>query len=72
MPRLPNNSDRDFWPVKAKTISMPMSQNHLLLSRFPGRYFADPIVRMRIATLITEAVNRPKTPQRVRDAPVFA
>jgi hypothetical protein len=54
-----------FWPVKAKTISMPT-----LLELFASRplgvveLFLDPIVRMRIGSLITEAMNRPTRSRR--------
>jgi hypothetical protein len=61
MPRLPNNSDRDFSASQSEDdIHADIAE--LFASQPPewDDFFADPIVRTRIGTLITEA-----TPQGV-------
>jgi hypothetical protein len=59
MPRLPNNSDRDFSASQSEDdIHADIAE--LFASQSPewDDFFADPIVRTRIGTLITEAMNR--------------
>ena len=66
MPRLTNNSDRDFSASQSEDdIHADIAE--LFASQPPGwdDFFADPIVRIRIGTLITEAMNRSTTPQGV-------
>jgi hypothetical protein len=66
MPRLPNNSDRDFSTSQSEDdIHADIAE--LFASQPPewDDFFADPIVRTRIGTLIAEAMNRSTTPQGV-------
>jgi hypothetical protein len=59
MPRLPNNPDRDFLASQSEgDINADIAE--FFASRPLGivELFADPIVRMRIGSLIGEAVNR--------------
>jgi hypothetical protein len=66
MPRLPNSSDRDFSASQSEDdIHADIAE--LFASQPPewDDFFADPIVRTRIGTLITEAMNRSTTPQGV-------
>jgi hypothetical protein len=65
MPRLPNNPDRDFLASQSEDdINADIAE--FLASRPPGvvELFLDPIVRMRIGSLITEAMNRPTRSRR--------
>ena len=60
MPRLPNNPDRDFLASQSEDdINADIAE--FFASRPPGtdELFADPIVQMRIGSLIGEAMNRP-------------
>jgi hypothetical protein len=60
MPRLPNNPDRDFSASQSEDdINADIAE--FFASRPLGivELFADPIVRMRIGSLIREAMNRP-------------
>jgi hypothetical protein len=60
MPRLPNNPDRDFSASQSEDdINADIAE--LFASRPVGivELFADPIVRMRIGSLIRDAMNRP-------------
>jgi hypothetical protein len=60
MPRLPNNPDRDFLASQSEDdINADIAE--FFASRPLGvvELFLDPIVRMRIGSLITEAMNRP-------------
>ena len=68
MPRLPKNSDRDFSASQSEDdIHADIAE--LFASQPPewDDFSADPLVRMRKGTLITEAMNKPTTPQRVHD-----
>jgi hypothetical protein len=68
MLRLPKNSDRDFSASQSEDdIHADIAE--LFASQPPewDDFFADPLVLTRIGTLITEAMNRPTTPQRVHD-----
>src|ERR1700722_6229989 len=67
MPRLPKNSDRGFSASQSEDdIRADIAE--LFASQPPewGDFSADPLVRMRKGTLITEAM-KPTTPQRVHD-----
>jgi hypothetical protein len=68
MPRLPNNPDRDFLASQSEDdINADIAE--FFASRPLGvvELFLDPIVRMRIGSLITEAMNRPtRSRRRVR------
>ena len=69
MPRLPNNPDRDFSASQSEDdINADIAE--LFASRPLGivELFVDPIVRMRIGSLITEAMNRPTRSRRPRSA----
>ena len=58
MPRLPNNPDRDFSASQSEDdINADIAE--LFASRPLGivELFVDPIVRMRIGSLITEAMT---------------
>jgi hypothetical protein len=59
MPRLPNNPDRDF-SVSQSEDEINADIAEFFASRPLGidELFADPIVRMRIGSLIREAMNR--------------
>jgi hypothetical protein len=60
MPRLPNNPDRDFSASQSEDdINANIAE--FFASRPLGivELFADPIVRMRLGSLIGEAMNRP-------------
>ena len=60
MPRLPTNPDRDFSASQSEDeINTDIAE--FFASRPPGtvELFADPIVQMRIGSLIGEAMNRP-------------
>jgi hypothetical protein len=59
MPRLPNNPDRDF-SVSQSEDEINSDIAEFFASRPLGidELFADPIVRMRIGSLIREAMNR--------------
>ena len=60
MPRLPNNPDRDF-SVSQSEDEINADIAEFFASRPLGidELSADPIVRMRIGSLIREAMNRP-------------
>ena len=65
MPRLPNNPDRDFLASQSEDdINADIAE--FFASRPLGvvELFLDPIVRMRIGSLITEAMNRPTRSRR--------
>ena len=65
MARLPNNPDRDFSASQSEDdINADIAE--LFASRPLGivELFVDPIVRMRIGSLITEAMNRPTRSRR--------
>ena len=67
MPRLPNNPDRDFLASQSEDdINADIAE--FFASRPLGvvELFLDPIVRMRIGSLITEAINRPTRSRRGR------
>ena len=67
MPRLPNNPDRDFLASQSEDdINADIAE--FFASRPLGvvELFLDPIVRMRIGSLITEAMNRPTRSRRGR------
>jgi hypothetical protein len=66
MPRLPNNTGRDF----SASLSVKIAANiaKLFASR-PLRVdelFAHPIARMRIRVLIARAMNKPTKPQQAK------
>ena len=68
MARLPNNPDRDFSASQSEDdINADIAE--LFASRPLGivELFVDQIVRMRIASLITEAMNRPTRSRRALD-----
>jgi hypothetical protein len=68
MPRLPNNSDRDFSANQSEDdIHADIAELSASQSPEWDDFLAGPIVRMRIGTLITEAMNGPTPPQRVHD-----
>ena len=65
MPRLPNNPDRDFLASQSEDdINADIAE--FFASRPLGvvELFLDPIVRMRIGSLIAEAMNRPTRSRR--------
>jgi hypothetical protein len=73
MPRSPDNADhntdRDFSVSQSKEdIDADIAE--LFASRPPtvDELFADPIVQMRMATLIMRAVSKPAKPQRREDS----
>jgi len=60
MPRLPNNPDRDFSASQSEDdINADIAE--LFASRPLGivELFADSVVRMRIGSLIRDAMNKP-------------
>jgi hypothetical protein len=65
MLRFPGTFDRD---VSAKPSGHEIDADIAALFASPpptvGEFFADSIVRMRIGTLITQAMNKPKGPRR--------
>ena len=65
MPRLPNDSDRDFSASQSED-DIHAEITELFASRPPGmlELFADPIVRMRVEVLIAQAMAAPTKPQR--------
>jgi hypothetical protein len=62
MPRVPGNPDRDFLASQIKDDIV-----ELFASPPPeiDEFFGDPIVRMRIGMLITEAMSEPTMPKRM-------
>jgi hypothetical protein len=69
MPRLPNNPDRDFCATQSvDDIDADIAELFASRPLTLAELFADQIVRMRIAMLITEAMKGPRPTSRKRVA----
>jgi hypothetical protein len=64
MPRLPNKTDREVSASPSDKIAADIAELFASRSLRVDELFADPIVRMRIGTLIARAINKPTRPQR--------
>jgi len=64
MPHLPKNSDRDFSAHPDDDIDVDIAALFASAPPAVDEFFDDPIVRMRIGMLVTQAMDKPMRPRR--------